>query len=60
MDFKQESGMSKLTLEQSHSNKRGAVQTFGRSLRKLSVIQVRSKDGLNFGLAVEIQRRGKT
>lgn len=55
MDFRQESGMIKLALEQSHSYKRGAVQAFGKSLRKLSVIQVRGKDGLNFGLAVNIE-----
>lgn len=50
--------MIKLTLGQLHSNQRGergAVQVFGKSLRRLSVIQARGEDGLNFGLAVKVE-----
>lgn len=44
MDFTQESGMITLTLEQPHNNQRGAVQAFGESLGRLSVIQARGED----------------
>lgn len=55
MDFTQEGDMIKLTLEQPHSNQRGALQIFAKSLRRLSVIQARGEDGLNFGLAVKVE-----
>lgn len=55
LDFTQEGGMIKWTLEQPHSSQRGAVQAFGKSRGRLPVIQARGEDGLNFGLAVKVK-----